>query len=240
MDINSGILLIANSLLLGFILYYSVKLLLAYHMGLQIESPLSFIVKILLFSIFMNFSLFFCEQIINLTSYISLSIRSIGENLFNKEICFTTFINQLNSTLFVDGSSLNVFSIDGLLKSIVSFGFFNLILSYALRYVMLKVLVLITPFAFLTLITKNTDWFFKSWLKSFLSLLFMQILISIILLICFSINSNLLNNASDIFNKLILLGSVYALIKVNDFIKEFMGGLTTTVQGGIANFRNNS
>ena len=237
-NINSGFLLIANSLCLGIILYYSVKLLFSYNIGLEIERPFHFIFKIIIFIIIMNFSYFICEQIINLISLVSLTIREVGENLFNKEICFASLITELNSTLFIEQNNFNIFTLDGLLKSIISFGLFNLILSYALRYVMIKVFVLIAPFAFLSLINKSTDWFFKSWFKTFLSLLFIQVLSSIIMLICFSVNESVTKDAGNIFNKLILLGAVYALIKANDYIKQFMGGISTTVQTGISNIQN--
>ena len=56
-------------------------------------------------------------------------------------------------------------------------------------------------------------------------------MVSIILLIAFSIN----NKSGDIFSKLIYIGSMYALIKANSFIKDFMGGLSTDISLGINN-----
>ena len=55
--------------------------------------------------------------------------------------------------------------------------------------------------------------------------------LSFILLISFSIN----NKSGDIFSKLIYIGSIYALIKANSFIKDFMGGLSTDISLGINN-----
>ena len=45
---SNGILLIANSLLLGFILYYSIKYLLSHITYKQIEKPFSFIIKLII------------------------------------------------------------------------------------------------------------------------------------------------------------------------------------------------
>ena len=46
---SDGILIIANSLLLGFILYYSIKYLLSHITYKQIEQPFSFIIKLIIF-----------------------------------------------------------------------------------------------------------------------------------------------------------------------------------------------
>ena len=42
---------------------------------------------------------------------------------------------------------------------------------------MVQVFVIISPFAFLCLINNKTEWFFKVWIKTFLSLILEQILI---------------------------------------------------------------
>lgn len=98
---------------------------------------------------------------------------------------------------------------------------------------MIKVFILLSPFAILSLCQNSTSWIFKCWIKSFFSLLFVQILISIILLLTFSITPEY----SDIFNKLIYIGSIYALIKANDFVKELFGGISTSVSSNILNLR---
>ena len=210
----------------------------SYHLGLEVESPLNFISKAIIFTILMNFSFFICEQIISLNDYVSSCIREIGNILFKKDITFSSLIDIINSNLYVGNSDFTVFSLDGLLKSFISFGIFNLILSYSLRYIMIKVFVLITPFAFLSLINVTSSWFFKAWFKTILSLLFVQILASIILLFPFSINTTLAKNPNDIFTKLIMLGSIYALIKSTDFVKEFMGGISTNISSGFSFMKN--
>ena len=63
---NNGILLIANSLLIGFILYYSIKLMMSNFTYQRTENPLQFIFKCIIFGICMNSSFFIFEQIIDL------------------------------------------------------------------------------------------------------------------------------------------------------------------------------
>ena len=231
---SSGILLIANVLLFAFILYYSIKFLLSHLTYDRIDKPSSFFIKMIIYAICMNSSFFVIQLFIDLMSNISLFIRSIGEDLFNQSICFSSLITNINSTISVDTSSLNIFTIEGLIKSILSLSLLNLVFTYSLRYILIKVFVLITPFAFLSLILSNTSWFFKAWLKNLFSLLFIQIIVSLILLLMFSVDfSN-----TDLFNKFIYVGGMYGLIRANSLVRDFIGGVSTTITQSVKSFAN--
>ena len=171
---TNGLLLIANSLFIAFALYYCFKLLYSNFVSIQIESPYQFIFKLLIFGLCINFSYFICEKLIDINSLISSSIREVGENIFGKSISFSSFIQNLNSIISVEENSFNLFSFDGLIKSFISISLFNLLFSYALRYVMIKVFVLLAPFALLTLLNNSTSWFFRTWFRTVLSLLLIQ------------------------------------------------------------------
>ena len=226
---SNGILLIANSLLLGFLLYYSFKYLMSHITYHKVDSPFSFVIKIVVFGICMNFSFFIVQMLLDLNSNISLAIRSLGENLFGKNICFSELINTINTKASIDTSSLNIFSIDGLIKSTLSISLLSLVFSYSLRYIMVKVFVLLAPFAFISLCTDNTSWFFKAWLKNLFSLLFIQIIVSLVLLILFSLDFD----DTNLFNKFVYVGGVYALIRANTFVREFIGGVSTNVSQSV-------
>ena len=173
------------------------------------------------------------EQLININSLLSSSIREVGEHVFNCNISFSELVLKLNSVITTDFTSVNVFSLDGLLKSFVSVSLLNLLFTYSLRYVILKVFILITPFAILTLINSSTSWFFKSWFKAILSLLLLQSLVSIILLVVFSTNFS----STDMFSKVICIGSIYALTKANSYIRELIGGISTDVSTNIRSLK---
>ena len=222
---NNGLLLIANSLLIAVCIYYCFKLIYSYFTGIQIERPYQFVFKLLIFGIFINSSYFICEFFVYFNSLISDAIREVGQNIIGEKICFSNLIENLNSIVTVDSTNLNVFSFDGLLKSLISISFISLLFSYSLRYIMIKVLILLTPFALLTLINSSSSWFFKSWLKIFLSLLFIQPFVSIVLLIIFALDFN----SPDITSKLLCIGSIYALIRVNTYVQHFIGGISTDV-----------
>lgn len=231
---SSGLILICNSLLFGFCLYYSCKLLLSHLTFTQVQSPSQFVFKLFLCAIAINSSNFIVENIIVIFSNLSLSIREVGEIVFNKNICLSTFIQEFNSSIYFEGSTINMFTLNGLIKGFISIGFLNLSISYSLRYILIKVFILLSPFAFVSLINPSSSWIFKSWLKLFLSLLILQILVPVILLVAFSIDSN----SSDMFSKIIYIGSIYSLIKANSFVKDFMGGLSTDISLGISSFKN--
>lgn len=228
---SNGILLIANSFLLAFILYYAFRYLMAHFTYTQSEAPFSFIMKLILFGIAMNFSFFLVEFILNLNSYVSLSIRNLGENLFQKNICFSELITTINTNIAIDTNALNVFSLDGLIKGTLSVSLLNLVFSYSLRYILIKVFILLSPFAFLSLSLDKTSWFFKTWLRNLFSLLFIQIIVSLVLLILFSMDYS----SSNLFSKFIYVGGIYALIKTNSLVRDFIGGISTEVTQSVKN-----
>lgn len=229
---SSGLLLICNSLILGFILYYAINYLISHLTYSKIDSPKQFIFKAIIFIAIMNSSLWICEQIINIISLITLAIHNIGDSLFHSTIDFSHFIDNINKSLYISGNNFNIFSFDGIIKSFTSFGLINLIFTYSLRYIMIQIFVLLSPFAFLSLITNASEWFFKVWFKSFISLLLVQILISIILLLSFTINIS----PNTTISKLLYIGIIYALVRASNYMKELFGGISTTINSGFSNF----
>ena len=228
---SNGLLLIANSFVLAFIIFYAARYLISHLTYTQTEAPFRFIFKLLLFGIAMNFSFSIMEFLLDLNFNISLAIRDLGQNLFGKNINFSELINTINTTMAVDTSSLNIFSIDGLIKGSLTMSLLSLIFSYSLRYIMVKVFVLLAPFAFISLTLNSTSWFFKAWSKNLFSLLFIQIIVALVLLILFSMDFS----ATNLFSKFVYVGGIYALIKANSFVREFIGGISTNVAQSVHN-----
>lgn len=229
---KSGILLIANALVFGYLLYYSFKLIFSYLGITEVERPAQFILKLIIYAIFMNFALFICEEIIYLVSLVSSSIRQVGESLYKTEICFSGLINKLNSVISI-GENLEFFSLDGIIKSIISVGLLNLVITYAVRYVLIKVFVILSPFAILSLCNKSTSILFKSWFKSFISLMLVQVFVSIILLLIFSLNFS----TSNTFSKFILIGAILILMKANTYVREMLGGVGIDTVGNFGGLK---
>lgn len=229
---TNGILLIANSFLLAFILYFAVRYLLSHFTYSQIEKPHSFLIKLLLSGLFMNFSYFLIEQFIDIFSFTSSAILEIGNNLFSKNISFSELINIMNSNISISGDSVDIFTLDGMLKGTLSLSLLTLILSYSLRYILIKILIIISPFAILSASLNSSSWFFKSWIKNLFSLFFIQLIVAIVLVILFSMDYS----SQDIFVKFIYIGGIYALLKANSFVREFIGGVSTNISQTVNNF----
>lgn len=229
---SNGILLISNALLFGFLLYYAVKYLFSHLTFSQVESPIQFVFKAVILGTIINFSFFFMEQILDLLSMITLAIRNIGEILFNKNICFSELILIINNNIAIDSTALNIFSLDGIIKATLSTSLLALVFTYSFRYILIKVFILLTPFAILSLLLNSSSWFFKAWLRCVFSLLFMQIIVAIVLLIMFSLDYS----STELFSKFIYIGGILTLIKIDSFVREFLGGISTTFSQNVHNF----
>lgn len=150
------------------------------------------------------------------------------------DICFSRLVSISDSVIRIEEHSSSVFSIDGIIKTIVSVGFLNLVFIYSIRYILLKVFILISPFAILTLSMHSTSSIFKSWLKCFLSLLFIEHFASLILIVMFSIEYS----STNLVSKLLFIGAIFALTKVNNYVKEFIGGISLDTYNSMYGMRN--
>ena len=229
----NGILLISNSLLIGIIIYYAARYMFSNFTYEKTENPFQFVLKCIIFGICMNYSFFIIEQILDLNNNVCSLIKEIGEDLWNKKICFSNLITEINENLSINKNNIDIFTLDGLIKGTLTVSLLNLVFSYSLRYIMIKIFILLSPFAFLSLILNNTSHFFKSWYKNLFSLLFIQLIVSIILLLLFSMDYT----KENLINKFIYIGGIYALIRSNSIVKELFGGISTTVQSGINNLK---
>ena len=130
-----GILLICNSLILGFIIYYSITFLLSHLTYSRVDTPKQFIFKCIIFIAIMNSSLWICEEIINIISLITSSLSDICSNIFGCNISFSNFIDSINKNIYLSNTSFTILSFDGIIKSFTSFGLISLLFTFSLRYI---------------------------------------------------------------------------------------------------------
>lgn len=230
---SSGILILANCLLFAFVLYYSVRLMISHFTGNSVDPPYKFFIKTVIIAIIMNSSLSLCSFLVDSMYQISSFFCELGRDLFGREISFITYTNELKENM---GSSSDIFSLDGILASTLYISSFGLVINFSLRYVLIKILVILSPFAILCLINQPTEPFFKSWIKSFFSLLILQVIIAIVLLLSFALAKE---TSNELFNKILLVGSISALLKAHQFVRELIGGLgiDSNLQTGISNIK---
>lgn len=226
---GNGMLLITNTLLMVFFLYYVMSFSLSHLINTKVQRPLPFIFKLIIVGIVMNNSLFILEEILKINSIITKLFQNIGEDLFNEKITFSNFLTHINNNVYKK-ESFDVSSFEGIIKSFATFGFLNLIFSYALRYIMIQVFAILIPISFLCLVNQKTEWIFKSIFKAFISLLLEQILVALILLVGFSFSFSSDNDLS----KILCIGVIYSLMKANTFMYMIFGGITTSISSGIS------
>ena len=216
-----GITSIANALLIGLVIYYCSRLMLSHFVGINIEKPYQFIAKTLICGICINSSLFFCEELLKINSLVSECICEIGKNICGKNVSFNTLIEETN--IFINfNSEFNIFSFNGIIKSIITSGLISLLFSYSIRLLLIKIFILLSPFAILSLIMQSTSWIFKIWIRTIGSLLFLQSFVSLILIIIFTINLS----SISILSHISYISAIYILSKSNSYIKELLGGIS--------------
>ena len=221
---KTGLLYLADAMLLGIMIFYVVRFYYSNIVDSNIEKPTTFLFKFLVFAILVNFSFFLFEQILNILNLITSSIQEIGKSIVGYDISFSELIVFLNKKVSMD-SDFNIFSFDGIIKSFITFGLFNLLFTYSLRYILLQVLILFSPLAILSLINSSTSWIFKAWYKSVFSLLIIQIFVAIVIIIIFCIKNN----------NILFIGGIFALTKLNGYVREMFGGLSVDVSNNFNN-----
>ena len=220
----SGLVYLANAMLAGILLYYIIRYFYSNFVDVRIESPHQFLFKLLIFAFAVNGCYLIIEQVININYFIFSSIQELGKNSTGLNISFSQVLINTNKFIGSDISSVNFLSFDGILKSFISIGLIGLALNYSLRFILLQVLILFAPFAILSLMTSSTSWIFQAWSKSFLSLLVVQIFVPIVIVVIFSI---------DPTNKVLFVGGIYVLSKINNYVREIFGGISSEISGNI-------
>ena len=187
---KSGLLYLADAMLLGISLFYLIKYFYSNVVDASIEKPSQFIFKLIIFALLVNFSYFIFQQILSINYFITSSIQEIGKDVVGFNINFSELITVLNKKISFNSEDLNLFYFDGIIKSFVSIGLLNLLFTYSIRFILLQILILFSPFAILSLITNSTSWIFNSWLKGLFSLIVIQLFVAIVIIVIFCIDYN--------------------------------------------------
>ncbi len=233
-NFNNGLLVLAEFVLCAFVIYYSIKRFTSFYTGGEIESAPKFFVKAVVIGIIVYSSFSICSGIISITSEISSFICMLGKNIFHQEISFSNLIAKLYNSSSKD--NFNIFSFNGIISGMISISSFSLILSFSIRYIVTKLLILLSPFSFLFLMNINTSGIFRCWVKSLFALLLVQIIMSLVLLLSFAIMKE---GISNIFNQILLIGSTLTLMKSSQFVKEFINstGISTDFSSGVSGIK---
>jgi hypothetical protein len=176
----NGITIIANALILFYLIYYSFTQLLSLYNGNKAENIYSFVIKLIIVSVLVNNSYFICEQILNIFSTFTGTITLFTNELSGKDISFVTLKeNILSIKNFMKNDLL---SLDGIIKGIISFGAVSILINFSIRYVTIIFLLIISPISFVTMSSDLTSGIFKTWGKIFVTSLITQVIVKIIIL----------------------------------------------------------
>lgn len=235
-DKVSGLIILANALLLAVLIYFGISYLFSrFSITKSYQSPLQFISKFIICAILINSSDFILDQILYIIGIITDCVRNIGISIFSFNVSFTFLSEELNKVFLSETFPMvNVFTFEGIIHTFLYYGFINLLFTYSLRYIFLNIFILLFPFAILSFALDSTSWILKMWLKNFFSLLLVQVVVSIILMITMSLKYSY----SDSTVKILYIGCLFALLKANSFMREFFSGFATDISNGINSMKN--
>lgn len=212
---SNAMVIIANSFIILFTIYYIYEQLVSLYNGNNTDNIFLFIIKMVVVMIIVNHSYYICERILEVFSAFSETFDSLALNALGKE---ASFENLKKAIVSLKGSlKSDYLSLDGIITGIISFGSVNVLINLSIRYVTVILLILISPIALVCMASKLTEEFSKTWIKMLITNLLLQVMIKLVILIPVSI--------SDIDNyvyKVIMIGTIYILYKINSFEKELM------------------
>lgn len=211
---SSGFILIANSIILFLVVYYTFTVLISMYNGNKAENVYHLIIKLILVGILVNNSYFLIEQILNLNESLTLGVESLCEDLAGKKVCFNSMKESILS--IKDFMKTDFLSLDGLIKGVLSFGTVTILINFCVRYVTIVFLIIISPIAFCLLASDLTSNIFLTWIKMLVVNLFSQVVLKIILVVPL-----MYKDTGSIMYKIILVGTIYIIYKFNGFVKEF-------------------
>lgn len=217
-DIN-GIIIIANALILLYILHYIITQIISIYNGKNIENIYQFLLKVIIIGILVNNSHFICEIILKVFNGLSNGINIFCKSFIKKDITFTVLKESIYQIKGIDKSDF--VSIEGLIKGMISFGSISALITLSIRYVTVILLILISPIALICLCSNTTKDITKVWFKMLFINLSIELFVKLIILIPI-----VYKDTKSTIYKVILLGTLYLLYKINSFVEKIFSNLS--------------
>lgn len=216
----NALIIIANSLILFYVIYFIVSKIIAVYNGNKSDTVYIFIIKLVIVTVLVNSSYFICEEIINLNNLFTNCIDGFMEDITGKLVTFENL--KENVIKIEDLVESDMLSLNGVIKGVISFGSISILINFAIRYVTVIFLVIISPFAFISLSSNLTIGIFKTWIKTLMVSLMTQVIVKFVILI-----PMLYKDINSMMYKVILVGSIYIIYKINNFTKEIFIKITS-------------
>ena len=178
---------------------------------------MQFILRLIACSILSVYSWYICETLLDINSMISDVIQSIGHDIVGSKINFDTLKNIISNMK----PDENFLSLDGAITGMVGFGATTLLFTFCIRYFMTIFLIIVAPISFMLAIDKNTYGIFCRWFKAFIANITIQNIALVFMIIPLSIK-----DTDNVMFKVVLVGSIYSLYKINDFVKGIVSHMS--------------
>lgn len=227
-----GTIKIAYTLIYGVLIYFLITYLLSKITSEDKQNFSQFMYKILIGAIIISFSFEICQFILDLNNSITEEILNFGNKILKVDVSFENLFEKIKLIIGKKGNE-DVNTINSILEAFVSFGLINLILVYSLRYIYIKILCILMPFAIILKANEKTEYITKAWAKSFFGLLFLQHIIAIIIIMAVSIRFGTVS----VFSKILCVGCVYALMQVNELQRELFGGSSLYINNTFRSYK---
>lgn len=221
-DLNSNIILLISSFIILFAISYLISRVILLYNGEQQTSVFKFILRVSVCTIFSISSFYLVETLLNINSLFTSVIANIGEDITQEKICFNSLrevVIDLNQYMGEDFLSL-----DGMIKGVISFGAATLLLHFSIRYTTIIFLIVVSPIAIMFASSDITYDIFSNWLKMLLINLFIQNIVVLIIIIPLGFK-----NINTTMFKIVLVGVIYLLYRINNFAKEVLGNISRKV-----------
>ena len=164
----------------------------------------------------------------NSASFALNAAKVVGINLYKRQNMLEINIESGELINIADVLDLEKYmskdniSIDGVIKGFIGFGMTTLLINYSVRYVTAIFCILTMPLCIMFSISSNTRGIFNSWLRISVVTLCEQWLVKLLLIIPISFRK-----VDEEMFKIVIVGTVYLLYKINSFSKEFLGSVYT-------------
>lgn len=216
------LIVIANALILFYVIYFVISKMICVYNGNRSEGIYTFIIKLVIVGVLVNSSYYICKEVINLNYLFTECIEESMETLTNNKINFESL--KENILKIEDLLKSDMLSLDGIIKGVISFGSISILINFSIRYVTIIFLIVIAPFAFISLSSKLTVGIFKTWIKTLIVTLMEQVVVKFVILIPIIYKST-----NSMMYKIVLVGSIYILYKINNFTKDLFVKITSDI-----------
>jgi len=175
-SVGDAITNLVQVFLWGLLLFYGFRCLFSYFLSKKVDMPLKVFVRTIIFMVLINSSYFICFSGVFLSENITSYIREfVGCDVVSFEV-FNEAIGNMDMYEDNDIFNIEVFSV-----ICAYFSVFIISVFLGARFLIFKILILAAPLFFCFGAFKNTEKIFYRWLKIFVSFLFFEILICLLL-----------------------------------------------------------